>query len=909
MKTFEKLTRRTFIKGLALAGAAVAATSQAGLVPADKAYAEGDPTKTEIVSTVCRACLASCAVLAHVRDGRIIKVEGDPRGPLNRGKICLKSLSGTQAVYNPMRQKYPMVRVGERGGSDFKRVSWDEALGIIADKLMEVREKYGAETVFTGTGGGGNPHISGPARFAHAFGTPNFMEPGSSLCYLPRQVATWFVRGPGYVFADLAFYRAMNDAYFADEGETEAVVLWGGAPTQSTTGQAGQAIIGLLNRQKPPAKLVVIDPRWIPEAQKAEVWLPIRPGSDVALMMCWIKYIIDKELFDVEFCKKWSNLPFLIDPDTQYPYRGSEVFADGNEDDYVVWDTKTNSAQPLPFPYNEALDAAFFGEYTVNGKRSKTGFQLIKDACDEFTLEKAAEICWLDPVDIEKAIRVYTDNKSCINHGVATDQNINSSSAALCAMILEVLQGQIESPGAATQRFGELVPTAGIMCDDTFGLGRIESITDEETLLKRLGGIEYKGMGKWHECHLTTLLEAIKDGKPYQMKVWLERSTNKFNNLARPDVWYEACKNLEFVVHACLYPTTFTIACADVILPMREWLETPKPVLLGNLLFARRAVTHIFETCEETVMWGKLAKACADRGHENCRNAFDADYTAPNVPLRDTEAGVCATYMADSPYTWDELLEIAPVEVASFEDWHQYYVYKTINPKTGKPHGFNTPTMRCEPYSDAAVLLGRTGRPWSIVRGDNGGQKVIDLPPASKDYHAVPYYVEPDETPATDGAQYPLIQTSGRIATYHHGTLRNIPWLREIMPHAECWLHPDDAAKYGIKDKEWVKVESKRGFCHAMSRITKAIRPGVTYQERFWYPELQEKDPLGSFAEQNINMCTKDDGNFDEMHGTSVLRGFQVKVTPAPDFKPSNWSNPKDFAVWLPEPSDRTEEV
>jgi anaerobic selenocysteine-containing dehydrogenase len=111
-------------------------------------------SETKIIKTACRACIANCGVKAHVKNGRVVKIEGNPEDPMSKGSMCAKGLSGIQALYHPNRNKYPMLRVGERGENKWKRISWDEAVDIIAKKLMETREKYGAEAVFASTGGG-----------------------------------------------------------------------------------------------------------------------------------------------------------------------------------------------------------------------------------------------------------------------------------------------------------------------------------------------------------------------------------------------------------------------------------------------------------------------------------------------------------------------------------------------------------------------------------------------------------------------------------------------------------------------------------------------------------------------------------------------------------------------------------
>ena len=116
-------------------------------------------------------------MLAHVRNGRVVKLEGNPEYPMSHGALCAKGLSGINALYHPDRNKYPLVRVGKRGENMWKRISWKEAIDRIAEKMMEVCAKYGAESVLFTTGGG-NPAFRGIPRVANAFGTSNCYEPG-----------------------------------------------------------------------------------------------------------------------------------------------------------------------------------------------------------------------------------------------------------------------------------------------------------------------------------------------------------------------------------------------------------------------------------------------------------------------------------------------------------------------------------------------------------------------------------------------------------------------------------------------------------------------------------------------------------------------------------------------------------
>jgi anaerobic selenocysteine-containing dehydrogenase len=118
-------------------------------------------TGTAVLKSVCRACHGGCGVLLHVTDGRLAKVVGDPESPLNLGRLCPIGTRTLDLVYHPDRLKHPMRRTGARGGGQWKRISWDEALDEIAERLLAVKREHGAEAIALGTGTGRH-HIRGP---------------------------------------------------------------------------------------------------------------------------------------------------------------------------------------------------------------------------------------------------------------------------------------------------------------------------------------------------------------------------------------------------------------------------------------------------------------------------------------------------------------------------------------------------------------------------------------------------------------------------------------------------------------------------------------------------------------------------------------------------------------------------
>ena len=885
-----KINRRHLLAASAAAGAAAAfGDLAAGLKTANAAEVKAtsvdkDGNETRIVKTCCRACIHNCGVLAHVRNGRVVKIEGNPEHGMSKGAVCAKCLSGIQALYHPNRNKYPMIRVGERGENKWKRLSWKEAIDILAHKLMETREKYGAEAVMCTTGGGGNPAFRSIARFCNIFGTPNWYEPGCAQCYLPRTLAFGIqYGGPSTSIAD----EACLDLYTPEAPKHfKNVVSWGTDVSYSCPAGGGRVLTEL---REAGVKTVSVDPRFVPDAARADVWLPIRPGTDVALLMAWIKNIIDTDRFDHDFTMRWTNLPYLVNAKTKMFLHGNDIDPSGDPKDYVVWDKKTGKPRPLTYPWNDAYDVELDSAHVVNGVEMKSGFRLLKERVEPWTLEKACQVCRLEKKSVEKAIDIYCDGPGGISLGVATDQNPNSVEAAKCAVILNSIMGYVEKPGTLMQRF----PSPG--CSPANSLApRAGHMLPEGQLTKRLGSNEYKGLLQWSAGHVSSFLDAILTGKPYQPRVWIERSGNKMGVLAQPQKWVPAFKKMDFIVHMFLYPTSFT-NYADMILPTTEWLETNHIVETLNQIFARQEVVHTWETVDETLIWSQILIRCAELGHENCIKAMDPKIMGAELPLWRTMEELLDAKLKKYNLTWKSFItEHNPYTWMPFDKWCGYKVYERISPKTGKPTGFFTPSKKIELYGEVYINLARTGKPYANQ----------PLPPASHDYDPLPFYMEPTESPDNEyGKKYPLTMTNGRLPMFHHGTLRNNPFLRELYPVPEIWINPKTAKKYGVAQKDWVWVENDRAKIRAVARLTEGVSPETVYMERFWLPEnLHTK--TGGWQEVNVNCLSRQEGPYNEVVGTYTLRGYQVKISKAPGAPEGAWVKPEQFKVWLPQPTD-----
>ncbi|OGP60629.1 MAG: hypothetical protein A2162_03720 [Deltaproteobacteria bacterium RBG_13_52_11b] len=237
------------------------------------------------IRTACRNCHGGCGVIAHVKDGKVIKVEGDPDSPISHGTMCSKGLSVTQLAYHPDRVLYPMKKT-EKG---WQRITWDEALGTIAERFNKVMKEYGPESILVGQGTG-RDYESHLYRFANLLGTPNVITAGH-MCYVSRVASTLITCGT----------LPVGDY----DGGPKCIVMWGCNPLWTNPDEYKGA--SFWSAYKKGVKLICIDPRKSFYAGRADLWLQIRPGTDAAMAMGFHNVIIEEELYDKEFAENYVH--------------------------------------------------------------------------------------------------------------------------------------------------------------------------------------------------------------------------------------------------------------------------------------------------------------------------------------------------------------------------------------------------------------------------------------------------------------------------------------------------------------------------------------------------------------------------------------------------------------------------
>ncbi|MFQ5657676.1 MAG: molybdopterin-dependent oxidoreductase, partial [Candidatus Methylomirabilales bacterium] len=390
-----KITRRTFLKGSTAAGSGLVLSRFLSNAPETLVAKEASSaTVEEFVPTTCWIGKQDCGMLARRINGRVVSLEGHPLHPRNKGTLCPKGVAQLMGVYDPNRVKAPLVRTNEKGvPGKWRQISWDEALTLVAEKIKDVRKRDKRLLVWQ----------KGRSK------AKNFYD----KAFVKASGATKLSHG---TFCSDAGYRASeytigpHGNFHPDFRHTRYLLSWGWNITNA--GGNKTCFITwpqqLTEARERGLKVVAIDPRLRAAGPFADEWIPIRPGTDLALALAFCRELIQHDTIDREYLAQHTNAPFLVKED------GFFLRVDGKEQ---VWDRKSGSAKSFDA---EAIAPALDGEFTVGDEKVTPAFQVFKEHVQQYTPERAAGICGI-PADTIRRVARELGEQAMIGSTIVVD--------------------------------------------------------------------------------------------------------------------------------------------------------------------------------------------------------------------------------------------------------------------------------------------------------------------------------------------------------------------------------------------------------------------------------------------------------------------------------------------------------
>jgi anaerobic selenocysteine-containing dehydrogenase len=487
--------------------------------------------KTQIVKTACGLCPTGCSVLVTLQDGKAVDIKGDPEGLPNQGDLCPIGHASLEYLYHPDRLTYPLRRAGNRSEGKWRRISWDEALGLTAEALNKVRQEHGPEAVVMVHGSAKGPMDTHLVRLANAFGTPNVIC-SDYVCHVPRMLAAELTFG---------FFPSADYGY-----PPSCIVSWGANDAETHFCRHK----GLVQAVKKGAKLIAIDPRETEVTNMADLWLRVRPGSDLALALAMTNVIINEGFYDRKFVNKWA----------------------------VGFDELKAHVQDYPV---ERV-----------AKITWVPADLIVKAARLYATNRPGHIEW----------------------GNALDHNVNSFQAARAISILMAITGNLGVPGGEIESRGSGFRFGDAESSESGVLGRWSAeleLRDKIAKGTRQNkvGADLNMLPDFRYVLPQSFMKSVLEGDPYHIRAAFVQASNPLSCWPNIRKAHRALNELDFLAVSDMFMTP-TAALADVVFPVASYLEYDGIQMPPNgaVVQLQRKVAQIGECRSDHEIINDLAK-------------------------------------------------------------------------------------------------------------------------------------------------------------------------------------------------------------------------------------------------------------------------------------------------------------
>jgi|SoiMethySBSTD1v2_1073268.scaffolds.fasta_scaffold12679_5 anaerobic selenocysteine-containing dehydrogenase len=791
----------------------------------------------------CGLCIARCGTIATVENGRFTRLDPDPAHPTGAA-ICAKGRAAPELVYHKHRLTRPLRRRRPKGDPDpaWEEISWDLALDEIAAAMRRLAEEFGPQTVAFSQCSPSTTAIGDSGGFVrrlmNAFGTPNMVWP-LDLCGWGRGFAT------RYAFGTASVATGSGGGAMADIAHAGCLILWGYNPSFSRLTHATATVEAV----KRGMKLIVVDPRHVGLANKADLWLRVRPGTDGALALGLANLMIERGWYDREFVREWTNGPLLVHPDTGRLLRERELNPAKDSNRYVAWSGKAN--RPIPYdPATGRYDRAATEDLALTGKcqvstaegmiECRPVFDHYAALCRKYSPDVVESICWVPQAQLEEAARLIWHARPVSYYAWSGhEQHANTTETARSMALLYALTGSFDAPGGNVVL--PTIPAAPITGED---------LPSAKRLAPAIGLAERPlGPARWNSVSTHDFYRAVLEGTPYPVRGLIGFGTNLLLAQADPERGRAALSALDFYAHADLFMTP-TAALADIVLPIASCFEREAlrigfeiDVEAQSLVQFRQAIVPPpGEARPDTDVIFDLAERLG-LGEHFWHGDIDAAYRHQLAP-----SGVSLDALRAEP---------AGVRLALAA---HHAKHADIDAQ-GNARGFATPSRKVEL--------------WSETFPEHG-------------YAALPDFVEPKLGPVaqpTLAARFPLVLTCAKPTLFCQTQHRALPGLRRRALDPEIELHPETAAERGITVGSWVDVETPAGGMRARARLNDKLDPRVVVGEHGWWQGCEELGLRGydPFSAQGANFNRTVDATVrDPVSGTPAHRTNLCEIRLAP---------------------------
>lgn len=781
--------RRSFMKIAGLGGGAV--LTAAGL-PKFKAIdyvgarnQAGEQGKW--MPTTCQGCTSWCSVQVYVIDGRAVKVRGNPNSKVNGAAVCPRAHIGLHQVYDPDRLKTPMKRTNPKKGKDedpgFVPISWDEALGMTADKIMELRDNHETHKYLMLRGRYSYMRDIIYDRMTKIIGSPNNIS-HSSLCAEAEKFGPYYTEGE-WTYRQ---YDIKNAKY---------ILLWGADPLSAN--RQVSYYLSVWGDARGRAKSVVIDPRYSATATKSDEWLPIKPGGDGALAVAIANVILTEGLWYKGFVGDFKDKVNLF---VGEDYVNSDTFEELHTHGLVRW-------------WNYEVRFR-----TPEWAAEKTGIpaEKIRQIAIEYGQAAPHAISWV---------------------GGGPVMQIRGAYASMAAHALNGLVGAVDNVGGTlkgNKEYTQDFPGADDFLDEIAKEGKSHKKIDHRGRLEFPALTEGKSGGG---VVTNNAAEGIINEDPNEIKVAIGYMNNFVFSAPQTARWHEALAKIPFLVHITTNASEFSWF-ADVVLPSTHHMFEKYGYVksFGN---GYRHVTLNLPVIEplwdvytdETEIPWMLAEKLAKRGFDNLLRHYQ-EYKDPETGAVPQNAAEFALYALK--HATKKLWNPDDYEAGdAFSGWEEFKAAGVWNsapyPYKKRWGNMKTVTTKFEFYSETlkAALTAHAEKHKTTV------DHVLEV--CNYEARGEKAFMPHFEEPAIHGDKetYPFIFVDFKSRLNREGRSANSPWyheLRDLDPGGVNWddvalINPYDGRKLGLRDGDRIELSSPTGSIKCNARLWEGVRPGT----------------------------------------------------------------------------------